>query len=720
VSGRPEIGSPAPGAPVRARGALPYAPGASEHSSRLSAHRGSRSRWLALGVALPTLLLGAGWLAASFRERASRVREEQARLEGVAAAVRGAVDEGLEDLRRREDERPFYLYNHYYSPPEVLAISDPIALSPLATGPSDSRVVGWFQVDPDGTVRTPWTAFPEEPGPASAARVRAIARSEALADLRALVHGRDAGALVARVRAPEPEVLLAAASPVPRALRRDAPTRRAPEADEEPVTVALNSYTVELANEIQQAQAGDVEAYDRVARRGRQAPLTTRRSVDIEEVQQQQAVPSQRRSGRSSSGGSQAEGEQFVVGMLAREDEQRTAEQVAALTGTPRARPVAPARPPAVTAEPSPPLVPTSIEVDYTPMAWREDRDVLVLSRIVSHEGAAVLQGVVVDRQAIAELWIPEVIARIAAGGPAPRLIDGDERAACALRAHASDTLAGLDLCFDAAALASRIDALDVELRYQIGALLGLLLAVAAAAWAIQRASRRAEELASQRSAFVSAVSHELRTPLTTIRMHAEMLEDELVEPARRPKVFREIVTESVRLSRLVENVLEISRLEEGRRPLRARPADLTAHVAEIVRGQAPFARAKGCELIGPGADAPSIELSFDAQAVEQIVVNLIDNAVKYAPGTIEVDVASEGERAVVRVRDRGPGIPEGERSRVFERFHRVERAETAHKPGTGIGLSLVRDLARAHGGDASVREREGDGCELRVELPLR
>lgn len=624
----------------------------------------------ALAVAIPTVLLGAGWLAASVRERASRVREEEARLEAIAASVRGAIDEGLEDLRRREDERPFYLYHHYYSPPEVLAISDPVAVSPLAAGSSDPRIVGWFQVDPDGTVRTPSTVHPDEPGPPSAARVRAIAAGDALADLRALVHGREAGALVARAPGPGPATLASAL----------APSAIEPQ---DPVTLEANVYAVELASEIQQAQAGDYGAYRRVASRGRQAPVTVRRSVDLEALQQ--APPPQ------------------VV--------QRSSARAPTVPAPIASADVAP-----TPGAPAPPLVPTSIEVDYTPMSWRVAADAIALTRVVSHEGAAVLQGVVLDRAAITDTWIPGVIGRLAASGPSPRVVASAEGAACALRTPASATLAGVDLCFESAALTARIETLDVELRAQLGALAILVLAVAAAAYATQRASQRAEELARQRSTFVSAVSHELRTPLTTIRMHAEMLEEGLVEDARKARVFSEIVSESVRLSRLVENVLEISRLEDGRRPLRAVRADLVAHVREIVRQQAALAETKGFEVVLE--ESAPIEASFDAQAIEQIVVNLIDNAVKYGASPIEIAVEAQDAGAVIRVRDRGPGIPEREREKVFERFHRVDRAENAHKPGTGIGLALVRELARAHGGDATARERSGGGCEIHVRLP--
>jgi len=353
-------------------------------------------------------------------------------------------------------------------------------------------------------------------------------------------------------------------------------------------------------------------------------------------------------------------------------------------------------------------------------MAWRGVRASLVLHRVVEHEGTSVVQGVVLSREHLVDRWIPALVERHAVAEELPRVVTGDG-GECVVRRPASAVLEGVDLCYGPAALASVMPGRgDTDL--QLGALVGLLVIAGVGVFLVHRAGRREEELSRQKSAFVSAVSHELRTPLTTLRMHAEMLRDGLVSEDKRERFHADLVHESVRLSRLVENVLEISRIEEGRRPLRPTDGDLRDHVAAVVEEQRALIEERGFALSGPSEGEP-VELSFDAQAVEQVVTNLLDNAVKYArtpEPRIAVDVSTEPGAVVLTVRDGGPGIPAAERERVFDRFHRVERQATAHMPGTGIGLALVRDLARAHGGEAEVREAPGGGTEVRVELPTK
>ncbi len=706
---------------------------------------------LVVGVALPTVLLGVGWLTASLREGAALRREQEHLLARTADAVRGAVDESLEELRRREDRRPFYLYDLLYSPPDVLALNDPVAASPLSKSPDDVRVIGYFQIEPGGAVRTPYALNDADlERSARGQRVVQLVGSPSFAELRNLTSAVDvmsnamlSSPLLASVRpatdratqadpSAQPEDLrprkarqnrrprnLKSAAEVPAELPTELPTPAQPGetaasavvknitnpsqaelAPQGPLTTNLSQWNRDVLNDIQQAQAGDPDANYRVQTRGRAAPRTRRNTVAWDEMNAQSQASEHQRSVKSSS---------------------PRAQQAKATAPRRRSRPSrrAPPAPPALPAAVQPALPDqTEIEVDYTPMAWGIMSDgAVVLHRVVSHEGTAVVQGVILDRHHIIERWIPSLVRRHVVSSSLPTVITRGQDAECAIRRPASELLEGIELCYSFAAVQLATAHVQDDLRLQLAALAGLVMIVTLAGLAMYRSTTRAEELSAQKSAFVSSVSHELRTPLTTIRMHAEMLRDGLVPEAKRDRFHRQLVQESVRLSNLVENVLELSRLEEGRRVLKPQLADLRAAVAAVIADQQPFVEEKGFELKGP-TDGDPVTLPFDAQAVSQIVVNLVDNSVKYGAGqtlVIEADVVREGDGGLIVVRDHGPGVPEDQQERVFERFHRLRDLEMEHLPGTGIGLSLVRELARAHGGDAEVRRAEGGGCEVRV-----
>ena len=714
---------------------------------------------LAVGLVLSTLLLGGGWLFSTWRERETRMREASARLTRVAGEVRGAIDESLEELRAREDDRPFYLYSHFYSPPDVLALSDPVAVSPLAAAPTDPRIVGHFQLDPGGMIRTPYSADAAAEPPAIAARVSHAVSDPAFDALRELTS--------APVPPPEgaaPEVTTSLLTLDVGAAR---PMDRGPEQPEEAAAggalaqADLNTWGNTQATDINLAQQGDVRANRRVMERGRQFPQMTRRNVTWDEAQQQsarnqarQAVPQQQQSALPLAPSSAevrrrldprrdavfecTDGVEVTVRLRI---EGRTGRPSGITSSVADARHCVRDALTSVRFEPfraehivvgyrfgplpqSPELsdpagldnmVQRETEVEYTPMAWRELGEHIVLHRLVTHLGVSAVQGVLIDREGLVGTWIPELIGRHATEELAPTVVRAGE-GECAVRRAASEVIPDVELCFAAGALEAASAGVDGELGWQVAALIALLVIALLAAFAIVDAARRAEALSRQKSAFVSAVSHELRTPLTTVRMHAEMLEEGLVTEERRPKVHRELVRESVRLAKLVDNVLSLSKLEEGRRGVERREGDLRAHVREVVEGQRRFVEERGFTLNAPSGEG-SVEVLFDRQAVDQIVVNLLDNAVKYAAGDEKViDVAVEAPGVIV-VADRGPGIPADERERVFDRFHRVDREEHAHAPGTGIGLALVAELAAAHEGRAWVEEREGGGLEVRVAI---
>ena len=249
----------------------------------------------------------------------------------------------------------------------------------------------------------------------------------------------------------------------------------------------------------------------------------------------------------------------------------------------------------------------------------------------------------------------------------------------------------------------------------------GLVAAILAGGALLMRQARRSEEEAVQKTSFVANVSHEFKTPLTTIRLYSELLEQGRVADAeKRSDYLRTIGRETQRLSRLVNNVLDFSRLEQGRKRFERVELDLRAVLTRVLDSQAPRLAEAGLVLQRTLPDDP-VRVMADRDAFEQILLNLLDNACKYgaAGGEVSVSLAVRSrEGAVVRVADRGPGVPAAHRGRIFEKFHRVDDALTADKGGAGLGLSIARQLARGLGGDLHYAERSGGGAEFILELP--
>lgn len=227
---------------------------------------------------------------------------------------------------------------------------------------------------------------------------------------------------------------------------------------------------------------------------------------------------------------------------------------------------------------------------------------------------------------------------------------------------------------------------------------------------------RRLEKV---RTDFVANVSHELRTPITAIRGYAETLrEGALLDARHAPRMVDIIFRQAERLSALVEDLLELSRLEANELQLEAVRVPLreaTLRVLEVVRQ-----RATGKEIHFEVHLPESACAWADERAVEQVLLNLLDNAVKYTPhgGRVKVDGLCGAERVVVSVQDTGLGIEEKYLPRLFERFYRVDKGRSREMGGTGLGLSIVKHLAVAMGGDVGVTSTPGVGSTFSVTLP--
>jgi two-component system sensor histidine kinase KdpD len=210
------------------------------------------------------------------------------------------------------------------------------------------------------------------------------------------------------------------------------------------------------------------------------------------------------------------------------------------------------------------------------------------------------------------------------------------------------------------------------------------------------------------------SVSHDLRTPLTAIRTIAAALRGADVEPGQRDAMLADVEHEAGRLTRLVANLLEVSRVESGA----LRPSLVPVPVEELCRAAVDDARlVLGDHVVEIEVEPHLPPVSVDETMVRQVLVNLLENAAAHDPGPLKVRALRAGRRLELRVIDHGPGVPEAERQRVFEAFQRLRSRDGVRGRGTGLGLAIVRGFVEAHGGTVHVETSIGGGATFVVTL---
>jgi signal transduction histidine kinase len=370
-----------------------------------------------------------------------------------------------------------------------------------------------------------------------------------------------------------------------------------------------------------------------------------------------------------------------------------------------------------------PPLKPAGsgeVEIETGHFSWHtltlDGRSALLALRQVRTPAGVIVQGFEIDLGlAAAQLkeYSPMPL-HLAAGSAAPAA--GSETAVAKLAVGESDWRVELDSRDAIAAARQRAAALQRRFRQKFlaGALLALL-----AGLLIIRLVFRTERLAAERSRFAATAAHELRTPLAGLQVYGEMLAENLGDPARAKIYAGRMADEAARLGRVVANVLEFTRLERGALAVHPEPGDLAAAVRSCLSRLEPSLAVNHAtlEIIEDGALPP---VPFDRDALQQILLNLVDNAEKYsrdaADRAITVKLSAAEFAVNISVSDRGPGIPPAARNRLFRPFARGGAHDGP--AGLGLGLTLVQALVKAHGGAIACEAREGGGTTFVVALP--
>jgi signal transduction histidine kinase len=245
------------------------------------------------------------------------------------------------------------------------------------------------------------------------------------------------------------------------------------------------------------------------------------------------------------------------------------------------------------------------------------------------------------------------------------------------------------------------------------------LVLVLVALWLTYRTVRHEWALARQQRDFLLAASHELRTPLAACKLHLQTAQRAALDADQRKALLGSAIAEIDRLHQLAEKILLATRLDQSGPALHLEPCDVAGLVrATVDHAERTYAHGHALRAHVPG----SLVFHADTAALRSVVDNLLENACKYSPPATPVDIRLNdlGTGLELLVEDRGPGVPSGERSAIFRKFHRSGAEETRAAKGTGLGLFIVRRLIEAHGGTVSCRERPGGGATFVATIPKR
>jgi len=662
---------------------------------------------LAVALLVPTGLLVRRALTSVEVERSARHRT-------VAERVFDEMERSLSEFLSREEERPFGHYRFYYTPEGAVIGVGALARSPLAEPPDRDFVIGYFQVDPDGSVHSPLR-------PRNQAAARAAGDYRPTPDMERSVEATLRVVDAYWAAAPRP----APGKPAP-SIGEQAPgtTVSLLDAREDAKRERNRSLDEEERQEEKAKKQVFASAYDAIQEFNRGALGRASRSQKVMEVEQR-AAPGPIAEGGAPEAMAQADpSEQAMQAAPPRPatlgDDAGLAFAEEPSEATPERDVLTAVR--GVLTSGAAPRPRRTVRIALDPLLGRSiDEKHLLLYRTVLVDDRGYRQGLVIDiprltgflrRETLRNGALPQAqltfTTQLTGAFPAS--------AAYAYRHRFAEPFDDLAVALQLAPLADVSGARSVYLLSFL-----LLLAGSAGLFALYRMVGVRVRFAERRNNFVAAVTHELKTPLTAIRMYGEMLRDGIVPSERkRQEYYGTITSESERLSRLINNVLEFSRLEKGTRQMNLVAGSLAPVVAEMAELLRPHAEREGFTLeVESDPDLPPVR--YDRDALLQVLFNLVDNAIKYAREAPERLISLECRRrdggVAVLVRDRGPGVAPRHLAQLFEPFFRGETELTRRTKGTGIGLALVKGLVERMDAGISGCNAEGGGFEVSIDF---
>ncbi len=631
----------------------------------------------------------------------------------VAEQIRLDVKNRLDEFLQLEQRRPYTDYQYVYAP-ETAGSDDALVRSPLADSMTHGLAYGHFQIDAQGTITTPHaqlSAAPSQMEPELAAYMQTLRTGvlESLRGQRALqTHRVELPAALGDDENDEGRFREQADAVWSPDVRRQAALLQESRALQR-ATPRVQTYAIDSLEKAQQTQTMR-QTRDTAARNVAMTAVQSR-------VQESQVAPEDFAAQSQAAGPPPERARAAAMGMA---PDQRRAQGPAQAEADTKAEIQAQT----AVRENDKPMVQIRIE-PFVPLIVPDADDTnslfpdaVFLVRHVQIEHTHFLQGFRLNEDELVRL-VHQSARRLLREGMGVDLARTE-------RTDAAHT-AILDFGFGQVALnllemqpgwiAARIARLNTWL---VGILAVVWLAVLLAMIGLWRNLREQVSLARKKDDFISAVSHELRTPLTSIRMYTEMLEKDWVkEESRKREYYGTMRQESERLSRLIENVLDFSRLQRGKKQFDFTMGDVNGCIRDVVEMMRPCAERNGFAIETELREmAP---FAFDRDAVMQIVINLIDNALKYAKDAsdkrIVVRSRPEKRSVIIEVEDHGPGIPKPHQKRIFEAFYRCGDEATRQANGTGLGLALVKRFAQAHRGLVEVLNVKPNGVIFRIHL---